>query len=276
MSDIKKLIESMDRIEECGMDEGGMPASLPAPEMDRGNPVTLNVSMNASGKEHVEDLLDMMKNAGLGDAKPAADAMLPMRMDMERLRGMMDEPEKDGKLDLDMDGDHQPDLDTEEIEEGAFDGKSREELMKMKAKAEAGIKNMQSSGDGSQEKFYDETQMMMAQQYLKDIEDALEKVGEGYDNEPDPEYQDHEYMTKDLSGGLNREKKAYAAAQDGDNAMAVEAIKAKLMAALAEKQKDQDDDGDEDFADVQVARMVASGMDKEKAIAKVKNKDYNK
>lgn len=190
MSDIKKLIESMDRIEECGMDEGGMPASLPAPEMDRGNPVTLNVSMNASGKEHVEDLLDMMKNAGLGDAKPAADAMLPMRMDMERLRGMMDEPEKDGKLDLDMDGDHQPDLDTEEVEE------------------------------------------------------------EGYDNEPDPEYQDHEYMTKDLSGGLNREKKAYAAAQDGDNAMAVEEIKAKLMAALQEKKKpDEDGDGVPDWAD---------------------------
>ena len=288
----------MDRIEECGMDEGGMPASLPAPEMDRGNPVTLNVSMNASGKEHVEDLLDMMKNAGLGDAKPAADAMLPMRMDMERLRDMMDEPEKDGKLDLDMDGDHQPDLDTEEIEEGQYDGKSREELLKMKADAEASIKNMQSSGDGSQEKFYDETQMMMAQQYLKDIEDALEKVeegadeadidlskfskemldqiknasdaelnkmavdfggssmeigreeemfrkiraqlnkqDEGYDNEPDPEYQDHHYMTKDLSGGLNRKKKAYAAAQDGDNAMAVEEIKAQLLKALSEKKK---------------------------------------
>jgi len=210
MSDIKKLIESMDRIEECGMDEGGMPASLPAPEMDRGNPVTLNVSMNASGKEHVEDLLDMMKNAGLGDAKPAADAMLPMRMDMERLRGMMDEPEKDGKLDLDMNDDHQPDLDTEEVE--------------------------------------------------------------GYDNEPDPEYQDHEYMTKDLSGGLNREKKAYAAAQDGDNAMAVEEIKAKLMAALAEKQKDQDDDGDNDFDDVKIARMKASGMDHDEAVAKVKGK----
>ena len=62
--------------------------------------------------------------------------------------------------------------------EGQFDGKSREELMKMKAKAEADIKNMQSSGDGSQEKFYDETQMMMAQQYLDNINDALEKVGE--------------------------------------------------------------------------------------------------
>lgn len=64
------------------------------------------------------------------------------------------------------------------IEEGQYDGKSREELMKMKAKAEADIKNMKSSGSGAQEKFYDETQMMMAQQHLDAINDALKKVGE--------------------------------------------------------------------------------------------------
>ena len=94
---MKKLIESMDKIEECGMAEmGEMPSmspQAPAPEMDKGNPVTVNVSMNASGKEHVADLLDMMKNAGLGDAAPAADAMMSPRMDMERLSGMMDTPD---------------------------------------------------------------------------------------------------------------------------------------------------------------------------------------
>jgi hypothetical protein len=72
---------------------------------------------------------------------------------------------------------------------------------------------------------------------------------EGYDNEPDEEYQDTNYMTKDISGGLNREKKAYAKAQDGDNAMAVESIKDRLYAMLSEKKEkpdfaDIDDDGD--------------------------------
>ena len=48
---------------------------------------------------------------------------------------------------------------------------------------------------------------------------------------------------------LNRKKKPYAATQDGDNAMAVETIKASLMAALAEKKSkpdflDVDKDGD--------------------------------
>ena len=201
--DMKKLMESL---EECGMSE--MPA-MPAPEMDKGNPVTVNVSMNASGKEHVADLLDMMKNAGLGGAAEVKPDMMPMRMDMERLKGIMGEP-----------GDEDP---NEEIEP---------------------------------------------------IEDEIEVEGD-YANEPEAQYGDMSDAIPD-GNDLNRKKKAYAKAQDGDNAMAVEEIKARLMAALAEKQKDQDEDGDEDFADVQVARMVASGMDKEKAIAKVKNKDYNK
>ena len=53
-----------------------------------------------------------------------------------------------------------------------------------------------------------------------------------------------------------------------------------LNAAISERAdidegKDQDEDGDRDFADVQIARMVKSGMSKADAIKKVKNKDYN-
>lgn len=43
----------------------------------------------------------------------------------------------------------------------------------------------------------------------------------------------------------------------------------------AKKKVDQDEDGDNDFADVRVARMVASGMTKAQAIAAVRNKEYN-
>jgi hypothetical protein len=166
--DMKKLIESMDHIEECGMTEmPAMPASLPAPEMDRGNPVTVNVSMNASGKEHVADLLDMMKNAGLGGAEPVGAKTLSPRMDMERLSAMMDAP-----------------ADEPEMEE---------------------------------------------------VEDEIEVEGD-YANEPDPEYGDMSDAIPD-GNDLNRKKKAYAATQDGDNPMAVEAIKAALYAALTEKKK---------------------------------------
>jgi hypothetical protein len=43
----------------------------------------------------------------------------------------------------------------------------------------------------------------------------------------------------------------------------------------AKKKVDQDQDGDNDFADVQIARMIASGMTRKEAIAAVKNKEYN-
>jgi len=39
--------------------------------------------------------------------------------------------------------------------------------------------------------------------------------------------------------------------------------------------RDKDGDGDNDFADNMIARMVASGMSREEAIKKVKNKSYN-
>ena len=180
---MKKLIESMDHIEECGMvDEGPMGMAPPAmaPEMDKGNPVTVSVSMNASGKDHVADLLDMMKNAGLGNAGPAADKILAPRMDMERLAGIMDDPKIPGKDDVPGDAD------------------------------------------------VDDSSCM-------DDIDADESVEEAdYANEPDAQYGDMSDAIPD-GNDLNRKKKAYAATQDGDNPMAVENIKATLMAALAEK-----------------------------------------
>ena len=166
---MKKLLESL---AECGMD---MP---PAP-MDKGNPVSMNVSLNASGKEHVEDLINMMKNAGMAGAKEVGADMMPMRTDMERLRSIVDKP-------------------------------------KMKLPAP----------------------------------EAAEEEIEEYDNEPDEQYGSVDDVI--ISGDdLHKSKKAYAKAQDGDNAMAVEAIKAQLMAALEEKKAkpdyiDIDGDGDKE------------------------------
>tara|TARA_R110000868_G_scaffold8124_2_gene41919 strand:- start:6457 stop:7137 length:681 start_codon:yes stop_codon:yes gene_type:complete len=41
------------------------------------------------------------------------------------------------------------------------------------------------------------------------------------------------------------------------------------------KKVDQDGDNDTDFADVRIARMIASGMSREEAIRRVKDKEYN-
>lgn len=49
----------------------------------------------------------------------------------------------------------------------------------------------------------------------------------------------------------------------------------EVYKSLYEKKVDQDSDGDNDFADIMIARMVAAGMSREEAIRKVKNKEYN-
>ena len=275
MSDIKKLLESIDQINECppDMGEGGM---MPPAPMDQGDPVRMNVNISAAGKDHVADLIDMMKNAGLGDAKPAADAMMPMRMDMERLRDIVDEPRED------LGEDDDPEM-MDKLQAIA-DGPDGEDELLMKMEMGIGEEGMylrkmydkvsnkmfsKDAGDLEDPEDFDKVHAEVMQMFgikavpLKDLQqqatdretrsalDDPELTGEkeGYDNEPDPEYQDHKYMAKDLSGGINREKKAYAAAQDGDNAIAVEAIKAQLMAALSEKKAkpdflDMDGDGD--------------------------------
>ena len=176
-----------------------MPPMGAAPAMDQGNPVTVNVSMNASGKEHVADLLDMMKNAGLGGAEPVSAKTLSPRLDMERLAGIMDDPKIPGKDEVPGDEDTtdsscMDDVDVEDTD----------------------IEEWENSPDGS---------------------------------EGEPEYKDHHYMTKDLSGGINRKKKQFKAAQPGDNAMAMEGIKEHLYNLLAEKKGkpdflDLDKDGD--------------------------------
>ncbi len=220
-NEAKQTLTESEQLGECPPDMAEAPGMAPAP-MDQGNPVTMNISMNASGKDHVADLIGMMKNAGLGDAAPAADAMMPVRQDMERLSAMMDEP---GNEETDMDEGAMKDQmmdDAENMDKEDF----CEKYMAMgmdKAECEEHWSSMNEEG----------------------VEEWANSP-EGHEGEP--EYADHELMIKDLSGGINREKKQYAKAQDGDNPMAVEAIKAQLMAALSEKKAkpdfpDLDNDG---------------------------------
>lgn len=152
--DMKVILESFDAAtEECG---GGMP---PAP-MPQEDPVTMNVNLNARGKDAIEDLLDIMK-----DKETSTDSHVSHNGhdDMKRLMALsMDKPE---------------------------------------------------------------------------MEDEDEEVDE-WDNEPDTKYQDTEYMTKDIAGGLNRQKKSHPPTNGGDNPMALEqSIKEELWKALSEKKK---------------------------------------
>jgi hypothetical protein len=109
-----------------------------------------------------------------------------------------------------------------------------------------------------------------------DMEDDVEEAG--YDNSPEEDYKDHNYMTKDLSGGINREKKAYAAAQAGDNAMAVEELQSALRDALMSKMAETDevveaeeDDFDESGCVGEMKKLMASGCTKTEMFQKVQD-----
>ena len=122
---MKAILESIQSIEECG----DMPMEMPTAQ-SQGQPVT--VSVTASGKDNVADLIALMQQAaGIDkhvDMPMAHDAHIDQgshnmdiempgadqEMDMATMRQIMAAGEKDGKLDLDVDGDNQPDLDTEE------------------------------------------------------------------------------------------------------------------------------------------------------------------
>ena len=64
------------------------------------------------------------------------------------------------------------------------------------------------------------------------------KIMDDWDNSPDPEYKDDDYMLRDLAGGINKPKKSYPATQLGDNPMSV---KEALWNALQEKYRTDED-----------------------------------
>lgn len=51
---------------------------------------------------------------------------------------------------------------------------------------------------------------------------------EAFANQPDAEYQDINYMTKDIAGGLNDQHRQYKKEYPGDNPMAVKKLETKL------------------------------------------------
>jgi hypothetical protein len=79
--------------------------------------------------------------------------------------------------------------------------------------------------------------------------------------------QNHKNLAKNY--GPEADRTAYGSA--------INRVTKKDLAELvmAEIKKDQDSDGDSDFADVMVSRMMASGKSKKDAIKATKNKKYN-
>jgi hypothetical protein len=75
--------------------------------------------------------------------------------------------------------------------------------------------------------------------------------------------------------GISGSLKSITSGYEWPSAKTIRDIAGAYASIYEAKKKDQDKDGDNDFADVRIARMIASGMSKAEAIAAVKDKEYN-
>lgn len=157
---------------------------------------SMNVSMSGDNASEVAELMKLMQNAGMSDAGPVIKSL-----------------DKDGDMDHDMD-DHGHD---DHAHDCGCDGPCD------CAEPEGPVMALPMPGKGPD--------MAKMRDLVASADTEKKPAEEDYENEPDEEYQNVDYMTKDLSGGLNKQKKMYAKAQDGDNAMAVEELE-KLSSSL--------------------------------------------
>jgi len=92
-NNMKAILESFHKVNEseAQVDECGEGMAMQAPQMaqNQGNPVTMNVSLNASGKDNVDELMALLKSAGLDNAKQVDTDDMNQDQDMAAMRAAM-------------------------------------------------------------------------------------------------------------------------------------------------------------------------------------------
>jgi peptidoglycan hydrolase-like protein with peptidoglycan-binding domain len=186
-------------------------------EYDMTKKINEGASMNitADNASELAELLGILKNAGMPNAAPVADMHIDMPMAHDAMHTDIDS-HKQGPMpcatcggdhgeDTPCGGDNSPD-------EGYGD------MMDI-IKLSGGPNSNKNPGDIR----------------VKDPRQNDEEVEEdGWDNSPDEEYKDDDYMYQ--SGGIHKKKKSHPPVAGGDNPMALEnSIKAQLYKALEEK-----------------------------------------
>ena len=232
-----------------------------------------SITISAETGAEISDMLAAMQsNAGMQSKPAPMPPSLGMRSDMEKFRTAMDDdPKIPGKDDVDGDKDLQAGLigalagGALGTAAGAATGATGAIAAKgaaLGAKAGSGIAGAMGKGiagkmagnaagsaiGGAVGSAVPGAVGSAIGDKMTDNDPATEDDIEEYANEPDTQYGDMSDAIPD-GNDLNRKKKSYPATQDGDNPMAVEAIKATLMAALSEKKGkpdflDLDKDGD--------------------------------
>jgi hypothetical protein len=209
--------------EECGM-PSAMPSTPPANEP----PPSMSVNLNAQGMDNISNLMKLISKVNPDVAGPKVDAMVaPLQInkpDAMNNAELDDIDTDDNKLDIDVDGDSQPDIALKKGE--AYSNQPNEQY--------ADIDDITVNAGGG----------MNGPKHPKDlrVKDPSPYENEAYENEPDEKYDDHLRIIKHLAGGMNKEKTMVKHSyKQGDNPMAMPesedplaAIKNDLRARLQE------------------------------------------
>ena len=208
--------------EECGMP---MAPNMPSPEPK--DKASMSININAQG-DAIDDILKLMTKVNPDMInQPEKPEMPSLSIISPGMDGPMDAPEGPpmpkpiNKILPDFDGDN------DDMPGGEKDSM---DLPKDHDDDHVMIKSLDKDGDKDHDMEKDD-----------DEEDKKDKE-EAYANEPDEDERDIEYMTKKMSGGMNRMKGTHPKVAGSDNPMQRvkegedlrASIKAELLKALAE------------------------------------------
>ena len=203
-------IDSTQTLKEDGhaaVEECGMPMPMPMPHaMPQQDSVSMNVSMNAQGKNGIRDLMNVLKNiedsVAHGDVGAHSAELHHPEDDLVGKEVEIDGPT--GAVEIDTDDGH------DEGDMAIIDG-------------EAGSQEADKPAIGAKEKIAAAI--------------ASGAVDEEFANRPDVSHKSINFMTKDMSGGLNNQKTMHKHGyRNGDNPLAMESLVSSLSSLYQEVQ----------------------------------------
>jgi hypothetical protein len=242
----QELAQKIRRIDEgavveCGdMMAGHMPMQQPMPQQDT---VSMNVSMNATGKGGIRDLMQVLQNIEDGVTHGSAPSIVDITpsdmhidsepdMDASMMGGEVEvEPEfdaDDGEEEIVFGGEEEPEISFDkpdaEMDAQAQDGKGIDPKIKhaiapvVQAVGLAHALGKDPTQVFKGDKVTDEEDMPM------DYSDAGEEqlASEEFANRPNAKYQSQNYMTKTLAGGADEPQRMHKHSyRSGDNPMSM-------------------------------------------------------
>ena len=226
--------------EGCGMPPMGMPPAGMPPKPDI-PPPSMSVNLNAQGLENIEDMMrlfhkvnpDMMPRVEPMPTLTPPTSIMSIKPEMPSLKML---PDFDADNDDKIGGEKRPlsMMDLDKDDEGPKDMMIKMDLDKDDDAPQPGElgKSLDRDGDGDHD---------MDDHDIETNNDDEEDKKEAWDNEPNPEEKNVDYMVNKLAGGMNRSHKTYPKVADGDNPMQKvsrmegEDLKAQIRAELRKR-----------------------------------------